>query len=301
MAQWRTGAGTSPNRSASWHGKWTDSVSPCIWTAPSTPGSSPDRCADEIIVATGSRPTRPPCPALRWPTSSRRSIIWGSPAGDSPPVTGPAVVIGANWIGCHAADVLAAQGYSVTVIGTHDSLGYDMGMQQGMVLRDRVAHTCAVRLQTSVETIHADRVTVWDSASWTAIRCPARRVVIASRMQSSRTLADTIDARIPTRVHVVGDAVDLACSRTLCWREHAPHRRSNLGSATPSWGAGDRSLHPHRGRRRSESSAAFSSSGVFDRGADQDVPSGAGQCVRARQLQHGTYRAVAAPRISRPG
>lgn len=30
MAQWRTGAGTSPNRSASSHGRSTDSVSPCI-------------------------------------------------------------------------------------------------------------------------------------------------------------------------------------------------------------------------------------------------------------------------------
>ena len=32
--------------------------------------------ADEIIVATGSRPTHPPRPGLRWPTSKRPPIIW---------------------------------------------------------------------------------------------------------------------------------------------------------------------------------------------------------------------------------
>ena len=74
-------------------------------------------------------------------------------------------MIGASWIGCHAADALAAQGYSVTVIDTHDSLGYDMGLQQGMVLRDRVSDTCALRLKTSVERIEPDRVLVWDSVS----------------------------------------------------------------------------------------------------------------------------------------
>lgn len=167
-----------------------------------------DLSADEIIVATGSRPSPSPIPGAGLNHVESAIEFLGHVKPESPPVSGPAVVIGANWIGCHAADVLAAQGYSVTVIGTHDALGYDMGMQQGMVLRDRVAQTCAVRLQTSVETIHADRVTVWDSASGQRSDVPARRVVIASRMQSARTLADTIDARIPTRVHVVGDAVE---------------------------------------------------------------------------------------------
>ena len=159
-------------------------------------------------MATGSRPSPSPIPGAGLNHVESAIEFLGHVKPESPPVSGPAVVIGANWIGCHAADVLAAQGYSVTVIGTHDALGYDMGMQQGMVLRDRVAQTCAVRLQTSVETIHADRVTVWDSASGQRSDVPARRVVIASRMQSARTLADTIDARIPTRVHVVGDAVE---------------------------------------------------------------------------------------------
>jgi 2,4-dienoyl-CoA reductase (NADPH2) len=68
--------------------------------------------ADEIIVATGSRPTTSPTPgATLAHVETATDYLARMPAGASPSVTGPAVVIGASWIGCHAADALAAQGY----------------------------------------------------------------------------------------------------------------------------------------------------------------------------------------------
>jgi 2,4-dienoyl-CoA reductase-like NADH-dependent reductase (Old Yellow Enzyme family)/ribulose 1,5-bisphosphate synthetase/thiazole synthase len=164
--------------------------------------------ADEIIVATGARPGPSPIPGATQDHVESAVDFLARFMPDNTEAFEPAVVIGANWIGCHAADVLAAQGFSVTIIDAHDALGYDLGAQQGMVLRDRVAQTCAVRLQTSVEAIHSDRVTVWDSASGDRSDVPARRVVIASRMQSVRRLADSICGRITARVHVVGDAVE---------------------------------------------------------------------------------------------
>jgi len=159
-------------------------------------------------VATGSRPTTSPTPgATLAHVETATDYLARMPAGASPSATGPAVVIGASWIGCHAADALAAQGYSVTVIDTHDSLGYDMGLQQGMVLRDRVSDTCALRLKTSVERIEPDRVLVWDSVSGESTDIAAKRVVIASRMESSRSLADALRGHTAARVHVIGDAV----------------------------------------------------------------------------------------------
>jgi NADPH-dependent 2,4-dienoyl-CoA reductase/sulfur reductase-like enzyme len=117
-------------------------------------------------------------------------------------------VVGANWVGCHAADLLTTQGYSVTVIDTHESLGYDVGIQQGMVLRDRVANSCTIRLRTSVEEIAADTVTVWDSESGRRSEIPAVRVVIAARMEPARSLADQIRGRTGAQVHLIGDAVE---------------------------------------------------------------------------------------------
>jgi NADPH-dependent 2,4-dienoyl-CoA reductase/sulfur reductase-like enzyme len=123
-------------------------------------------------------------------------------------VSQPAVVVGANWIGCHAADVLSTQGYSVTIVDGQDALAGDMGVQQGMVLRDRVAEECDVKLRTSVESIGEDHVTAWDSVSGLRYDIPATRVLIASRMESVRSLADAIRVDNTRRVHVIGDAAE---------------------------------------------------------------------------------------------
>ncbi|MCW2511839.1 MAG: oxidase [Mycobacterium sp.] len=163
--------------------------------------------ADVVVVATGARPVSPPIPGSEMDHVEPATSYLTRVPVDLPPVSAePAVVIGANWIGCHAADVLVAQGYSVTVIDGQDALAGDMGLQQGMVLRDRVAEACDVKLRTSVESIDASHVTAWDSVSGHRYDIPATRVLIASRMESVRSLADTLRVRVGARVHVIGDA-----------------------------------------------------------------------------------------------
>ena len=95
----------------------------------------------DVVVATGARPTSLPIPGATRPTSSRPPVIWRGSTGASHPPRAS---------GGHRRELdrlsrrrrACTQGYSVTD-RTHDSLGYDMGMQQGMVLRDRVSDTCA--------------------------------------------------------------------------------------------------------------------------------------------------------------
>lgn len=106
------------------------------------------------------RPDRRRQCALRRRTGKSRRGYLDSfrAAGSGEP--GPAVVIVANWVGCHAADLLTAQGYSLTVVDVRDALGYDMDVQQGMVLRDRVADSCTIALHTSAERIFGSAVSV---------------------------------------------------------------------------------------------------------------------------------------------
>lgn len=165
--------------------------------------------ADVVVVATGARPTSPPIPGGEQAhVESATGYLARVPADLSPVASQPAVVIGANWTGCHAADVLSTQGYSVTIVDVQDALAGDMGVQQGMVLRDRVAEECDVKLRTSVESIGADHVTAWDSVSGLRYDIPATRVLIASRMESVRSLADAIRVNTSRRVHVIGDAAE---------------------------------------------------------------------------------------------
>jgi NADPH-dependent 2,4-dienoyl-CoA reductase/sulfur reductase-like enzyme len=165
--------------------------------------------ADVIVVATGARPASSPIPGSRRAHVESATAYLSRAVDDVPATPGElAIVVGANWVGCHAADLLTTQGYSVTVIDTHESLGYDVGIQQGMVLRDRVANSCTIRLRTSVEEIAADTVTVWDSESGRRSEIPAVRVVIAARMEPARSLADQIRGRTGAQVHLIGDAVE---------------------------------------------------------------------------------------------
>ena len=165
--------------------------------------------ADVVVVATGARPVSPPIPGSERAHVELATTYLARVPADLPPVSNqPAVVVGAGWIGCHAADVLLAQGYCVTVVDGQDALAGDMGLQQGMVLRDRIARDCDVMLRTSVESIGEHHVTAWDSVSGLRYDIPATRVLIASRMESVRALADALRVRLGGRVHVIGDAAE---------------------------------------------------------------------------------------------
>jgi hypothetical protein len=96
----------------------------------------------------------------------------------------------------------------VTIVETRDVLGFDMGEQQGTVLRERVrAHPSSdVRLNSTVEQIAADHVALWSAATNETTLVAASLVVLASRLESERTLADELAAAPGLEIHVVGDA-----------------------------------------------------------------------------------------------
>jgi pyruvate/2-oxoglutarate dehydrogenase complex dihydrolipoamide dehydrogenase (E3) component len=159
------------------------------------------------VVATGAEPSRPPIPGSDLPhVQAAVDFLDGAKAEVRRPSAAPAVVLGGGWIGCHAADVLTSPGYAVTVVDTREALGYDMGGQQGMVLRDRVAQNCTVKLRTSVDSITTDLVTVWDSLSDRTYAIPATKVLVAARMEPRRSLVDAILGHCSAQVRCIGDA-----------------------------------------------------------------------------------------------
>jgi hypothetical protein len=107
------------------------------------------------------------------------------------------------------AGLLLERGVAVTVVEGRDMLGHDMGAQQGMVLRERVlAHPrSTVMLGATVEQITATDVVVWDAGSGASTRVPAARVVLVTRLEPERSLADALVGRSTVETHVVGDAV----------------------------------------------------------------------------------------------
>jgi 2,4-dienoyl-CoA reductase-like NADH-dependent reductase (Old Yellow Enzyme family)/thioredoxin reductase len=165
--------------------------------------------ADVVIVATGAQPAVAPIPGHDLPhVQSAVARLADAASGSPTSAAGPAVVIGGSWIGCHVAALLIEQGHSVTVIETRDALGYDMGAQQGMILRDRVADSADLKLRTTVQTIASDHVRVWDAQTNRDYDIPAAQVIVASRMQPRRELADAIAGRVRAEVHVIGDAAE---------------------------------------------------------------------------------------------
>jgi hypothetical protein len=83
-----------------------------------------------------------------------------------------------------------------------------MGEQQGTVLRDRVlGHPrSAVLLGATVEEITATDVAVWDAGSGATSRVAAGRVVLVTRLEPERSLADALVGRCAAEIHLVGDA-----------------------------------------------------------------------------------------------
>jgi 2,4-dienoyl-CoA reductase-like NADH-dependent reductase (Old Yellow Enzyme family)/ribulose 1,5-bisphosphate synthetase/thiazole synthase len=167
---------------------------------------------DVLIVATGACPTSSATPGADLPdVQDAFDFLAGMSAGRPPLVAAAdcsAVVVGGSWTGCHVAGLLLEQGYSVTIVESRNTLGYDMGDQQGMVLRERVlGHPQSrVLLGATVEQITSDDVAVWQSEANSTSLIPAVRVVLVTRLEPVRALADAFVGRHSIETHVVGDA-----------------------------------------------------------------------------------------------
>jgi 2,4-dienoyl-CoA reductase-like NADH-dependent reductase (Old Yellow Enzyme family)/thioredoxin reductase len=117
-------------------------------------------------------------------------------------------VVGGNWVGCHVASLLLEEGHEVSIVEPRHSLAYDMGVQQGMVLRDRVAAhpNSTVHLRSTVEAITPDRLSIWRVDGDDRTQISAQAVIVVPRLAPDLELADAIRARCSAvEVHVVGD------------------------------------------------------------------------------------------------
>jgi 2,4-dienoyl-CoA reductase-like NADH-dependent reductase (Old Yellow Enzyme family)/ribulose 1,5-bisphosphate synthetase/thiazole synthase len=122
------------------------------------------------------------------------------------------VVVGGCWIGCHVASLLMARGLAVAIVETRAALGYDMGDQQGAVLRNRVANderNSGIYLRSTVEEITRGHMSIWRSDLDESARLVADAIVVVEPRQPNRELADIVAERCgdAVEVHAIGDCV----------------------------------------------------------------------------------------------
>jgi len=173
---------------------------------------------DVAIIATGARRSLPPIPGsdLAHVMHSGEFLehVERDPSGPLPPRVASAdtvAVLGGSWVGCHIAGLVLERGSAVCVVEVRDSLAFDMGEQQGAVLRDRVTGhpNSTVRVASTVEQIGSGHIEIWDAASDQSDRLLAEAVVVVERPQPNLELADAIrehDAR--WSVFAIGDCVE---------------------------------------------------------------------------------------------
>lgn len=154
--------------------------------------------ADEIIVATGSDPIRPPIPGIDGPNvvTAEEVLLETVPVGDD------VIVIGAGSVGVETAEFLDARGKHVTVVEMADDILADLAPTLRAPLEARVRHTpTRFELGQKVLDIHASDV-VTDKATLG----PCDTVVLAMGYQPHTALAHDLEAaRIPFTL--IGDAV----------------------------------------------------------------------------------------------
>jgi 2,4-dienoyl-CoA reductase-like NADH-dependent reductase (Old Yellow Enzyme family)/thioredoxin reductase len=167
-----------------------------------------------LVVATGAASASMPIPGGDLPHVYDALVFLAEAESESPAARQFAgesvVVIGGSWRGCNVAALLLERGCAVTVAESRGSIGYDMGEQQGMVLRSRVSEHVRARilLRSTVERIARDHVVVWSADEDTRSTVPGSRVICVPRLEPQRGLADAFVGHATCDVHVIGDAVE---------------------------------------------------------------------------------------------
>ena len=156
---------------------------------------------DEVILATGAEPARPPIPGL-----GKEIVSWAGDVFAGRVTTGPAVVVaGGGGIGCETALHLARLGRKVTVVEMLDEPALDFNFINRSLLLDLLANEGVQILPgTVVEAIDDDGVRVL-GIDGTRRTVAADSVVASLGMRPCDALVQELrDAAF--RVHVIGDA-----------------------------------------------------------------------------------------------
>jgi 2,4-dienoyl-CoA reductase-like NADH-dependent reductase (Old Yellow Enzyme family)/thioredoxin reductase len=173
---------------------------------------------DVVIVAAGARPAERLIPGseLGHVMRSGEFLEWMARAADEPlpPAIAEAdavAIVGADWTACQVASLLLERGKAVTIVDLQESLGYDMGEQQGAVLRERVREhpSATLHLGSAVERITRGRLDIWEAGSNRVKSVAANAVIVVESRQRNLDLADAIRANLESTVmYAIGDCAE---------------------------------------------------------------------------------------------
>lgn len=159
--------------------------------------------ADEVVVATGSRPVMPPIPGIDLPhvMDVLDFHLAGEPAGRQ------VVVCGGGLSGCDAALELARHGKDVTVVEMLDAVATNLTYQTRLMLLEELgAAGVTVLTGSRVTSITTDAVHIAGTNGTAAL--PADTVIAAFGVVGERHLAGELVAAgvDESRIAVIGDA-----------------------------------------------------------------------------------------------
>ena len=164
--------------------------------------------ADEVIVATGSTPNRPPIPGVVRSIQAIDFLLGKRPVGDN------VVIIGGGLTGCEIAYELYLQGKHPTIVEMMDDLICTPGicLANTSFLRDFFkANNVPVYLETGVTEIGDRTVTIRDKeGNLSTIK--ADDVILSVGYKPAPI------AKESKRVHIVGDASKVGNLRTVIWQ-----------------------------------------------------------------------------------
>jgi pyruvate/2-oxoglutarate dehydrogenase complex dihydrolipoamide dehydrogenase (E3) component len=186
--------------------------------------TTPDRikalAPDAIIVAVGSEPAMPNIPGIELEhVYEARKVISGKVRIAAQKVA----VIGGGLVGLEAAEFLAEQGKTVTVIEMLDAIGKDLEMyiypHMMQIIED---FHIDVHVQSKCISIVPGRITVEKDGVRKDI--PADAVVIAAGAKPDPEEIFTMASRFTKECHVIGDAKKPGNVINAIWQGHEAAR-----------------------------------------------------------------------------
>ena len=163
--------------------------------------------ADEIVVATGSKPRKPPIPGIE---NAMEAIEYldGKETGER------VVIVGGGLTGCEIAYDLLLKGKQPAIVEMKNDLIAVRGvcLANSSFLRETFAlHKTPVYLETGVQAIRPDGVTLKDKTGKT-FDVPCDTVILSVGYEPKPLAAAS------RHVHIVGDAEKVGNLRTVIWR-----------------------------------------------------------------------------------
>ena len=163
--------------------------------------------ADEIIIATGSKPNRIPVPGIDKGIQAIDFLLGKQEVGEN------VTMIGGGLTGCEIAYELYLQGKKPTIVEMMDDLVVTPGvcLANTSFLRDFFeANKVSVHLETKLAEVHDDGVTVIDKSGM-KFKIAADNVILSTGYRPAPL------AEKAKNIHIIGDAAKVGNLRSVIW------------------------------------------------------------------------------------